>query len=90
MWPAAHRAVDESSALTRRVGDACGRRWQVHCKTCQGHLGHVFEDGWAYNGAAPTGLRYCINGLSLAFNPVPGQPDAKPTTKMTEFGRVPI
>ncbi len=60
-WPSFFKPLD-NAVKTKPDRGIFGTRTEVHCRRCGGHLGHVFEDG-----PAPTGLRYCMNGVSLAF-----------------------
>ena len=63
-WPSFWDQMSKD-AIEMRVDKSHGmKRIEIICKKCGGHLGHVFDDG-----PNPTGLRYCVNSLSLDFKP---------------------
>ena len=63
-WPSFTQPFDQDHIACVEDRSYGMRRVEIRCKRCRGHLGHVFEDG-----PPPTGLRYCINGVALKFEP---------------------
>jgi peptide-methionine (R)-S-oxide reductase len=62
-WPSFWAPLPQAVGTTRDTSFGVVRT-AVHCSRCGGHLGHVFNDG-----PKPTGLRYCMNGIAMAFKP---------------------
>ena len=64
-WPSFFEAVNEEAIIYKEDNSIFGRpRTEILCANCEGHLGHVFDDG----PKDKTGLRYCVNSISLDFD----------------------
>jgi peptide-methionine (R)-S-oxide reductase len=62
-WPSFWSVLDKAVGTTNDTSYGMVRT-AVHCRRCGGHLGHLFDDG-----PAPTGLRYCMDGVAMTFKP---------------------
>lgn len=83
-WPSFYKAIATGN-VDEETDESYGMvRTEIHCGRCDGHLGHVFPDG-----PEPTGLRYCVNSVSIEFTPLEDIASLADTTAMNQETTIP-